>query len=100
MLRLGIPEYRLPRELIRMEINAILSLGFEIKFGKKLGTDYTISDLKKNGYDAVFLAIGAQKSRDLNIDGIELDGVLRGVDFLLNSNLGYRVELGEKIIVI
>ena len=100
MLTLGVPEYRLPRELVRMEINAILSLGVELKVGKALGIDFTLQDLKNNGYEAVFLAIGAHKSRDLQIEGVELDGVLRGVDFLLNINLGYKVDLGKKIIVI
>jgi NADPH-dependent glutamate synthase beta subunit-like oxidoreductase len=100
MLRLGIPEYRLPRELIRLEINAILSLGVELKVNSAIGRDFAIADLKKEGYRAVFLAIGAHKSRDLQIEGIELDGVLRAVDFLLNVNLGYRVELGSKVIVI
>lgn len=100
MLRLGVPEYRLPRELIRMEINAILNLGVELKLGKRLGRDFTIKDLKDNGYAAIFIALGAHKSRDLNIEGVELDGVLRAVDFLLNANLNYRVELGHKIIVI
>jgi NADPH-dependent glutamate synthase beta subunit-like oxidoreductase len=100
MLRLGIPEYRLPRELIRLEINAILSLGVELKVNSAIGRDFTVADLKKQGYQAVFLAIGAHKSRDLQIEGIELDGVLRAVDFLLNVNLGYRVELGSKVIVI
>lgn len=100
MLTLGVPEYRLPRELVRMEINAILSLGVELKLGKALGRDFSLQDLKENGYEAVFLAIGAHKSRDLQIEGVELDGVLRAVDFLLNINMGYKVELGEKIIVI
>lgn len=100
MLRLGIPEYRLPRELIRMEINAILNLGVELQLGKRLGRDFTLSDLRRNGYEAVFLAIGAQRSRDLTIEGVDLDGVLPGIDFLLNINMGYKVELDEKIIVI
>jgi NADPH-dependent glutamate synthase beta subunit-like oxidoreductase len=100
MLRLGIPEYRLPRELIRLEINAILSLGVELKVNNAIGRDFTVADLKKQGYQAIFLAIGAHKSRDLQIEGIQLDGVLRAVDFLLNVNLGYRVELGSKVIVI
>lgn len=100
MLTLGVPEYRLPRELVRMEINAILSLGVELKLGKALGRDFTLRDLKNNGYEAVFLAVGAHKSRDLNIEGVENDGVLRAVDFLLNINLGYKVDLGEKIVVI
>jgi formate dehydrogenase beta subunit len=100
MLRLGIPEYRLPRELIRLEINAILSLGVELKLNSAIGRDFTIADLKKRGYEAVFIAIGAHKSRDLRIDGVELDGVFRAVDFLLNVNLGYRVELGNKVVVV
>jgi formate dehydrogenase beta subunit len=100
MLRLGIPEYRLPRELIRLEINAILSLGVELKLDSAIGRNFTIADLRQQGFEAIFLAIGAHKSRDLRIDGVHLDGVFRAVDFLLNVNLGYRVELGNKVIVI
>ncbi|MFQ5674354.1 MAG: FAD-dependent oxidoreductase, partial [bacterium] len=100
MLTLGVPEYRLPHELVRMEINAILSLGVELKLGKALGRDFTIQDLRNNGYEAIFLSIGAHKSRDLQIEGVDLDGVLRGVDFLLNINMGYKVDLGKKILVI
>jgi NADPH-dependent glutamate synthase beta subunit-like oxidoreductase len=100
MLRLGVPEYRLPRELIRLEVNAILSLGVELKLNSAIGRDFTIAELKRRGYQAIFLAIGAHKSRDLRIEGVELDGVFRAVDFLLNVNLGYRVELGSKVIVI
>lgn len=100
MLRLGIPEYRLPRELIRLEINAILSLGVELKLNSAIGRDFTLADLRTQGYRSVFIGIGAHKSRDLRIEGVELDGVLRAVDFLLNVNLGYRVELGSKVVVI
>ena len=100
MLRLGVPEYRLPRELIRLEINAVLSLGVELKVNMAIGRDFTLSDLRRQGYQAVFLAIGAHRSRDLRIEGVELDGVLRAVDYLLNVNLGYRVELGNKVVVI
>src|SRR5512140_2208107 len=100
MLRLGIPEYRLPRELIRLEINAILSLGVELRLNTAVGRDFTIADLKKEGYQAIFVAVGAHRSRDLQIAGVENDGVLRAVDFLLNVNLGYRVELGRKVVVV
>lgn len=100
MLRLGVPEYRLPRELIRLEINAILSLGVELKLRKALGRDFSLDDLRNNGYEAIFLAIGAHKSRMLNLEGTEADGILNAVDFLLNVNLGYKVQLGEKIVVI
>ena len=100
MLRLGVPEYRLPRALIQLEINAILSLGVELRTGVRIGTDLTLSDLKRDGYGAVFLGVGSMKSRDLTIPGTELDGVLRGIDYLLNINLGYRVEMGRRVIVI
>lgn len=100
MLRLGIPEYRLPRELIRLEINAILQLGVELKLGKALGVDFTLTDLKENGYDAIFLAIGAHKSRMIDIPGVDADGVIFAIDYLLNINLGYKIELGKKIIVV
>jgi NADPH-dependent glutamate synthase beta subunit-like oxidoreductase len=100
MLRLGIPEYRLPRELIRLEINAILSLGVELKLNSAIGRDFTLSTLKKDGFQAVFIAIGSHKSRDLRIEGVELDGVFRAVDFLLNVNLGFRVDLGQRVIVV
>ena len=94
------PEYRLPRELIRLEINAILSLGVELKLNSAVGRDFTISDLKRQGFRSVFIAIGSHKSRDLQIKGVELDGVFRAVDFLLNVNMGYRVEIGRKVVVI
>ena len=100
MLVLGVPEYRLPREIIQAEIKAIESLGVEILLNSKLGRDYLLADLKKQGFEAVFLGIGAHKSRELAIEGVQLDGVLRAIDFLLNVNLGYRVTLGRKVVVI
>src|SRR5512144_168907 len=100
MLRLGIPEYRLPRELIKLEINAILNLGVDLKLGSRLGRDFLLSDLRRQGFRAVFLAIGAHRSRDLEIPGTDLDGVLKGVDFLLNMNMGYRLDLGKRVLVV
>ncbi len=100
MLRLGVPEYRLPRALIQLEINGILSLGVELRTGVRIGKDLTLSDLKTQGYAAIFLGVGSMRSRDLTIPGLELDGVLRGIDYLLNVNLGYRVEMGRRVIVI
>lgn len=100
MLHLGLPEYRIPREIVNMEIEAILNLGVELKTDTPIGDDLTLGDLKEQGYQAVFIAIGAHKSRDLRIEGVDLDGVLKGVDFLLNVNLGYKVELGQKVVVI
>ncbi len=100
MLRLGIPEYRLPRELIRLEINAILSLGVELRLNSAVGRDFTLDDLRRQGYRAIFIGIGAHRSRALRIPGVEHDGVLNAIDFLLNVNLGYRVEIGNKVVVI
>ena len=100
MLVLGVPEYRLPREIVQAEIKAIESLGVEIRYDSRLGRDYLLADLQKQGHEAVFLGIGAHKSRELAIEGVQLDGVLRAIDFLLNVNLGYRVNLGRKVVVI
>jgi len=100
MLYQGVPEYRLSRDLIRAEVDQILTLGVELKLEWKLGRDFTVGDLRRNGYAAVFLAMGASRGRELNIPGKDLDGVINGVDFLLNANLGYHVALGERVIVI
>jgi NADPH-dependent glutamate synthase beta subunit-like oxidoreductase/NAD-dependent dihydropyrimidine dehydrogenase PreA subunit len=100
MLVLGVPEYRLPREIIQAEIKAIESLGVEIRYNQRLGRDLSLPDLRQQGYEAVFLGIGAHKSRELAIEGVQLDGVLRAIEFLLNVNLGYRVTLGHKVVVI
>jgi NADPH-dependent glutamate synthase beta subunit-like oxidoreductase/ferredoxin len=100
MLRLGIPEYRLPRSIIQLEVNAILSLGVELKTNARLGKDFTLADLKAQGYRSIFLGVGAMRSRDLAIPSADLDGVLRGIDYLLNVNLGYKVEMGRRVVVI
>jgi formate dehydrogenase beta subunit len=100
MLVLGVPEYRLPREIIKAEIAAIESLGVEIRLNTRLGQQFDLLDLTRQGYEAVFLGIGAHKSRDLAIEGVQLDGVLRATEFLLNINLGFRVTLGHKVVVI
>lgn len=100
MLRLGIPEYRLPRELIDLEIQAILALGPILKLKHALGRDFTLADLRRD-FDAVFIGIGTYRSRRLNIEGEQLDAVLRAVDFLINVNLsGYNLDLGRRILVI
>jgi formate dehydrogenase (NADP+) beta subunit len=100
MLRLGVPEYRLPRALIQLEISAILSLGVELKTGVRIGTDVTLKELRSQGFAAVFLGVGATRARDLAVPGMDLDGVLKGIDYLLNVNLGYKVEMGRRIAVI
>jgi NADPH-dependent glutamate synthase beta subunit-like oxidoreductase len=100
MLRLGVPEYRLPRELIDLEIEAILSLGPSIHYEQALGRDFSLAGLREE-FAAVFLAIGTYRSRLLNVEGEQQDGVLQAVDFLLNVNLsGYNLDLGRRVIVI
>lgn len=100
MLYLGLPKYRLPRYIIREEIDAILSLGIEVRVNTAIGKDFSITDLRGQGYEAIFLSIGADKGRGLNIEGEDMDGVLNGIDFLLNVNLGYKVDLGSRAIII
>ncbi|MBI1877366.1 MAG: FAD-dependent oxidoreductase [Chloroflexi bacterium] len=100
MLRLGVPAYRLPRDLIDLEIASILALGPELRLNQALGHDFSLTDLHDE-FDAIFLAIGTYRSRQLNVEGEELDGVLWAVDFLLNVNLGgYNLDLGRKVLVV
>ncbi len=100
MLRLGIPEYRLPRSVIETEISRILSLGVELRSGTPAGPGLTLDDLRSQGFEATFIAVGLQRGRDLAIPGNDLDGVVKAVDFLLNSNRGYRMRLGSRVLVI
>ncbi len=100
MLRLGIPEYRLPREVIDLEIQAILALGPELRLNTALGEAFSLETLRAE-YDAVFIAIGTYQSRNLNIEGEQLDGVLRAVDFLINVNIGgYNLDLGKRVLIV
>ena len=100
MLRYGIPEYRLPRGVIDREVAAVERLGATIKTGTPLTADYGLSKLRSEGFEAFFLSVGAMRGRDLNIPGSDNDGVVKAVDYLLNLNRGYRVDLGERVIVI
>jgi NADPH-dependent glutamate synthase beta subunit-like oxidoreductase/ferredoxin len=100
MMHLGIPEYRLPRDVLQAQIREILDLGPELKLNVRLGRDFSLEDLRRQGYKAVLMAFGLHRSRDLNLPGHELDGVVKGIDFLLNVNLGYRFEVGKKVVVI
>jgi NADPH-dependent glutamate synthase beta subunit-like oxidoreductase len=82
MIRYGIPEYRLPKEVLKWETDGILNLGIEAKLGVKLGEDFTIESLKSDGFDATFLGIGAWKDYKMNTPGEELEGCYTGIDFL------------------
>ncbi len=100
MLRHGIPEYRLSRSLIDKEIDKIKSLGAEIRYNTPLNEKFGIAELQQQGYEGIFISVGTQKGRDLNIEGAQLDGVIKAIDYLLNVNNGYRVNLGKKVLVI
>jgi NADPH-dependent glutamate synthase beta subunit-like oxidoreductase len=100
MLYLGLPEYRLPRDVVEAQVREILSTGdITLKLNQAAGRDFTIVDLRRD-FDAVLIAVGAHRSRDLSIPGVNLDGVYKGIDFLLNVNLGYRFTIGKKVLVI
>jgi len=101
MLRVGIPDYRLPPEILDREINHILDLGIDVETDKKLGVDFTLNDLKDQGFNAIFLGIGAHRGLKLNIPGEEdFEGVLDAVDFLKGVNFGDREAPGKHVAVI
>ena len=101
MLYLGVPEYRLPRDVVEAQVREILATGdITLKLNHAAGREFAISDLRSQGFDAVLLAVGAHSSRDLSIPGVDLDGVHKGIDFLLNVNLGYQFTIGKKVVVI
>jgi len=101
MLYLGIPEYRLPRSVVEAQVREILETGdITLRLNAAAGRDFTVGELRNQGFDAVLIAVGAHKSRDLSIPGVDLDGVHRGIEFLLNVNLGYKFTIGKKVLVI
>ena len=99
MMVLGIPEYRLARGLISREVEAILELGVDARTNCRVGVEVTLDELLGE-HAALFVAVGTGQGRDLDIPGHELDGVLRAVEFLLNVNQGFRVDLGERVVVV
>jgi NADPH-dependent glutamate synthase beta subunit-like oxidoreductase len=100
MLTAGVPVFRLPRELVMSEINAILSLGVELKCNQRLGRDFTIQSLREQGFKAIFLGVGLPKGRKLDLPGADLAGVYDGMDFLRAFNEGNPLPVGNRIIVI
>jgi NADPH-dependent glutamate synthase beta subunit-like oxidoreductase len=101
MLYLGIPEYRLPRSVVEAQVREILETGdITLRLNAAAGRDFKVGELRHRGFDAVLIAVGAHRSRDLSIPGVDFDGVHRGIDFLLNVNLGYKFTIGKKVLVI
>jgi formate dehydrogenase beta subunit len=99
MMRYGVPIYRIDQKAMDAEIESILDMGVEIHFETPIGKEIKLSDLRQ-AHNAVFLGIGLMEGRRLNIPGADLDGVIPAVDLLLNFNLGYRVDLGKRVIVV
>jgi heterodisulfide reductase subunit A len=101
MLRVGIPDYRLPPDVLDREIHHILRLGVQVEKGKRLGTDFTLDDLRRQGFKAIFLAIGAHGGVKLNVEGEStLSGVVDAVEFLRSANLGNRGLPGKCVVIV
>lgn len=100
MMRFGIPEYRLPRTLLRAEIDRIVALGVELRLNTPLTPAFGLAELRAQGFESIFLSVGVSRGRDLQVPGVELDGVVKAVDYLLNVNRGFRMDLGRRVVVI
>lgn len=99
MLAVGVPAYRLPRELIAKEVEVIEALGVEIRCGIQVGEDVSFAELRKE-FAAVIIAVGAKSSRGLGLKGEDGPGVIGGVDLLRAVSLGEQVEVGDEVVVI
>jgi NADPH-dependent glutamate synthase beta subunit-like oxidoreductase len=99
MMAVGIPEFRLPRDILNKETDIIRKLGVEIKLNTRVGKDIKLADLKKD-HNAVFIAVGAHKGGSLGIENEEVDGVIDGTEFLYKVNMGEKVPVGDKVVVV
>jgi NADPH-dependent glutamate synthase beta subunit-like oxidoreductase/NAD-dependent dihydropyrimidine dehydrogenase PreA subunit len=100
MMSVGIPEYRLPRDIIKREIKVIEEMGVTIKTGVTFGKDVTLDSLKADGFSALFMAIGLHGGRRLGVENEDVEGVLQGVEFLRDTAMGKDVPIGEDVIVV
>jgi len=101
MLSVGIPHYRLPRDIIGAELYALKNCGVEVITGMTIGRDKTLEDLRKEGFEAVFIGIGAHDSRKLGVEGEEgTEGVLHGVDYLRRVLTGEELDIGQNVVVV
>jgi NADPH-dependent glutamate synthase beta subunit-like oxidoreductase/ferredoxin len=98
VLRYGIPEYRLPKDVLDAEVQRVLDLGVEFRPNTVVGRDITLQEL--SDYSAFFVGIGLQKSRGLGVDNEDLDGVMPGLEFLEKINTGQKVDVGEEVVVV
>ena len=100
MLRYGIPNFRLEKNVLDAEIDVLKEMGVIFRCGVEVGKDVTIQQLREQGIDAFFLGVGAQKSSSLGIPGEDLKGVWGGIDFLREVNAGSKPEIGKKVVVV
>ena len=100
MLTMGIPGFRLEKDVVDAEIDVLRTLGVEFRCGVEVGQDVTIPELREQGYEAFYLGIGLQGGGSLGIPGADADGVCQGVDFLKSINRGNDVQLSGKVVVI
>jgi NADH-quinone oxidoreductase subunit F len=100
MMQVGLPAFRLPKDVVAREVNTILDLGVDLRLGMALGRDFTLGSLFADGFEAVFVALGAHGSNPLGVEGQDAAGVLSGVEFLRDVNLGNECTIGEKVVVV
>jgi len=99
MLSVGIPEYRLPREVLQNELKIVERLGVEIRLNTKVGLSVKLSDLRKN-FNVIFLAIGAHQGKSMGIENEEIEDLIDGVEFLRKVNLGEKMEAKDKVVIV
>jgi indolepyruvate ferredoxin oxidoreductase alpha subunit len=99
MMAVGIPEFRLPRDILENEIDIINKLGVEVKLNTQVGRDVELSTLHKE-YDAIFVAVGAHQNRRLGVENEEAEGVINGTEFLYKVNMGGKVPIGDKVVIV
>ncbi len=100
MLAVGIPKYRLPRDILNREIKYVQDLGVEIKTGVRIGTDMAFEDLFTQGFQAVFIAVGSHKDSKMRVTNEEAEGVIAGIEFLRDAALGNPVNMGKRVAIV
>lgn len=100
MMTLGIPSFRLEKQVVESEIDVLKEMGIEFKTGVEVGRDISIEELRKQGFKAFYLAIGASKGSTLSCEGSHLGGVITGLDFLRSVNQGKKPPIGKNVAVI
>ena len=100
MLRYAIPEYRLPKAILKKEVQGILDLGVEVRANQVYGKDFKLADLRAEGFQAIFLGIGTWKSTRLGLDGEDLPGVIHALELLIRTSMGIPVDVGKKVLII